>query len=309
VSKEFKIGIITIVAGALLYYGFNFLRGSDIFSQSNRYYVIYPNVAGLNVSNPVLFNGLRIGRVSGFTLQQNANRIVVSVDIDQSFFIGKSDTASLANNDFFGTKAIVIYPGNNPEALKPGDTLRSNIDGDLLSQLEPVADNLTTTLADINLLLDQLNSTDIKGVVDTLKYSIGTITYKVNSLDVQQPVDSLTMLISNLNRRSQQLEGVINSSQALLDSVNNLPFGLALDNLNKTLELANSLLTSIQSEQGTVGKLMNDDSLYNNLNKVLLDLDELIIHFNNYPKDFLKPLGRKNKKLRGVSNAETGTNP
>ena len=69
-SKEFKIGLITIISGALLYYGFNFLKGSDIFSPSNRYYATYANVAGLNVSNPVYFNGLPVGRVSGFELVQ-----------------------------------------------------------------------------------------------------------------------------------------------------------------------------------------------------------------------------------------------
>ena len=69
-SKEFKIGLLTIIAGALLYYGFNFLRGTNLFSPADTYYVVYRNVAGLNVSNPIYFNGLPVGRVSGFELDQ-----------------------------------------------------------------------------------------------------------------------------------------------------------------------------------------------------------------------------------------------
>ncbi len=300
-SKEFKIGLITIVAGALLYYGFNFLRGSDLFSQSNRYYVIYPNVAGLTVSNPVLFNGLDIGRVSGLNLQQDRNRIVVAVDIDASFFVGKVDTASLANNDFFGTKAIIIRPGSIREALTPGDTLVEKIDDDLLSQIEPVADNLNTTITKINALLDQLNSTDIAGAVDTLKYSIAVLTRKANRLDVEGTIDNTNELLASFKERSEELEGLLESSKSLIDSLNQVPLAATMENVNASLAEVNKLLLAVQSDQGTVGKLLNNDSVYNSLNKLLVDLDALIIHFNNYPKDFMKPLGRKNKKLKGVA--------
>ncbi len=300
-SKEFKIGLITIIAGGLLYYGFNFLRGSDLFSSTNRYYVVYPNVAGLTVSNPVLFNGLNVGRVSGLNLEQAKNRIVVSIDVDASFFVGKLDTASLANNDFFGTKAIIIYQGSGNGPLLPGDTLKSKIAGDLLSQLEPVADNLNTTITKLNALLDELNSTDISGVVDTLKYSIGAITNKVNRLNVEEPIKNVNNVLVSFKNRSDQLEGIFESSQVLIDSLNKLPLSVTLVKLHESMDQVNSLLASIQSDEGSLGKMLSSDSIYNNLNKLLVDMDELIIHFNNYPKDFMKPLGRKHKKLKGVS--------
>ena len=300
-SKEFKIGLITIIAGALLYYGFNFLRGSDLFSPRSRYFVTYPNVTGLTVSNPVYFNGLPVGRVSGFELQQKRERIIVSLDIDENVVVGKDANATLANDGLFGGKAIILDVGTSLETLQPGDTLNSDIDGDLLSQFEPVADNLNTTITKLNDLLDQLNSTDIKGTVDTLKYSIGSITSKINELDVQQPIDSLTTLISSFRKRSEQLEGVIAGSEELMDSLNSLPLGATVAKLNQSMDQLNKIMLSVQSDDGTIGKMLNNDSVYNNLNKLLVDMDELIIHFNNYPKDFMKPLGRKNKKLEGIS--------
>jgi phospholipid/cholesterol/gamma-HCH transport system substrate-binding protein len=300
VSKEFKIGLITIIAGALLYYGFNFLRGSDLFSPSNRYYATYTNVSGLNVSNPIYFNGLPVGRVSGFKLVQKRGFIVVALDIDEGLTIGKDASATLANDGLFGGKAIVLNVGKSQEMAQPGDTLASEMDGDMLSQFEPVADNLNTTITKLNELLDQLNSTDIKGTVDTLKYAIGSITNKVNNLEVERVLKTTDSLLMSVRQRSRQLEGLISSSKKLVDSLNQVPLKKTLTKVNESLDHVNQLLLAVQSEEGTVGKLLNNDSVYNNLNKLLVDMDELIIHFNNYPKDFMGPLGRKNKKLKGI---------
>lgn len=300
-SKEFKIGLITIISGALLYYGFNFLRGSDLFSPTNRFYVAYPNVTGLNVSNPVYFNGLPVGRVSGFKLEQNKSRIIVSFDVEETLMIGADAKATLANDGLFGGKAIVLDVGVSADLLEPGDTLMADIGEDLIPDLEPLSDNLNTTITKLNDVLDQITKTDIEGLVDTLKYSVATITSKVERMDVERPIDSLTLLISSFKQRSDQLEGVIAGSEKLMDSLNALPLGQTVAKLNQTMDEVNKLLIAVQSDEGTVGKLMNNDSLYNNLNKLLVDMDELIIHFNNYPKDFMRPLGRKHSKLKGVS--------
>jgi phospholipid/cholesterol/gamma-HCH transport system substrate-binding protein len=301
VSKEFKIGLLTIVAGALLYYGFNFLRGTNLFSPAETYYITYPNVTGLNVSNPVYFNGLPVGRVSGFILEQNKNRIVVSLDIDESVIVGEDATATLANDGLLGGKAILLDVGKSDVRLEPGDTLNSEIAGDLLSQFEPVADNLNSTITKINTVLDQMSATDLKGLVDTLKYSIGSITRKVNRIDIQPLVDNLDSVTLSFSDRSKQLDTLLQSSNVLMDSLKAIEYNALVLNLNRTLEGINELMMNVQSENGTIGKLMANDSVYNSLNKLLVDLDELAIHFNNYPKDFMKPLGRKNKKLKGVS--------
>lgn len=300
-SKEFKIGLLTIVAGALLYYGFNFLRGTNLFSPTNTYYITYPNVTGLNVSNPVYFSGLPVGRVSGFKLEQAKNRIVVSLDIDEEVFVGEDATATLANDGLLGGKAILLDVGESPNRLLPGDTLSSDIAGDLFEQFEPVADNLNSTITKINTLLDQMNETDLKGVVDTLKYSIGSITRKINRLDVNPLIDNLESVTLSFNDRSKQLDTLLQSSNVLMDSLKAIEYNALVQNLNTTMEGINEIMANLKSEKGTIGKLMTNDSIYNNLNKLLVDLDELAIHFNNYPRDFMKPLGRKNKKLKGVS--------
>lgn len=300
-SKEFKIGLITVIAIGLFYYGFNFLRGSDLFSSSNRYYATYANVSGLNISNPVYFNGLPVGRVSGFKLVQEKGHIVVSLDIDESLKIGKDASATLANDGLFGGKAILLDVGKSSQQIQKGDTLASDMDEGMLSQFEPVADNLNTTINKLNTLLDQLNKTDISGTVDTLKYAIGTLTHKVNRLNLEGTLTNADQLLVSFKNRSDQLEGVIGDSQNLMDSLNTIPFSETIGKVNESLDHVNKLLLALQSEESTVGKILNNDSIYNNLNNLLVNMDSLVIHFNNYPKDFLGPLGRKHKKLRGVS--------
>ena len=290
-----------MVAGAFLYYGFNFLRGSDLFSPTKRYFVVYPNVSGLSVSNPVYLSGLPVGRVSGFKLIQEKNEIVVSLDVDQDVKINEETSAHLASDGLLGTKAIVLVSGDSQEVLNPGDTLKSETDGDLFSQFEPVADNINTTITKLNTVLDQLIATDIKGTVDTLKYSIGTLTYKVNRLDIESTLNNTNELLISFKERSEQLEGLLASSKSLVDSLRSIPVDETLLKLNESLDHVNNLMLAVQSDSGTLGKLLNDDALYDNLNKILIDLDALIIHFRNYPKDFMRPLGRKHKKLKGIS--------
>ncbi len=298
-SKEFKIGLITIIVGALFYYGFNYLRGINVFSSSNRYYATYQNVTGLNISNPVYFNGLPIGKVSSFNIDQKKGFIVVSIDIDKNFFVYKDASATLINDGLFGTKAIILDVGRSSKLAVLGDTLASEIDGGLISQFEPVADNLNTTIIKLNTLLDGLNTTDIKGAVDALKSVIGVFSNKIEKLDIESPINNTNDLISSFKDRSNELEGVISSSKLLIDSLNALPFSHTLIKVSESLDHVNDFLLAIQSNNGTLGKVINNDSLYNNLNKLLIDIDELIIHFNNYPKDFMKPLGRKYNKLKG----------
>ncbi len=300
-SKEFKIGLIAVIAGGLLYYGFNFLRGSDLFSLSNRYFVTYKNVSGLSVSNPIYLNGLPVGRVSGFQLEQKKQRIIVALDIDQNVELTDGVIAHLANDGLLGTKAIVLVFKESSETLQPGDTLEAETDSGLFERFDPAIDNINTTITKLNNLLDELNSTDISGIVDTLKYSIAILTNKVNNLELESTVENTNNLLISFKDRSDQLETLLASSNSLVDSLSQVLFNKTFVKLNESMDQVNSFMAAMQSDSGTLGQLMTNDSLYQNLNKTLVDLDKLIIHFDNYPKDFMKPLGRKHKKLEGMT--------
>lgn len=307
-SKEFKVGIVTVIAVGLLYYGFNFLRGNNIFSSSHQYYVKYANVAGLSVSNPVLYNGLKVGRVSKFELLQDKGIIVVTLNIKDEVILRKDAIASLANDGLFGGKSIVLNIGKAPETLEYGDTLNSSITAGMLDQFEPVADNMNTTIKKMNEVLSKLAETDIAGLVDTLKYSVshttGKINRKIDNMKMVALVDNANSLVNSTKTRVSKLDGLIASSKSLVDSLSKVEIGTTVQKLNKTLSNLEALTASMKSDKGTLGKLMNDDSAYQQLNKLLIDLDKLAIHLNEYPKDFFGPLGRKHRRQRGLETSQ-----
>ena len=155
-SKEFKVGLIALVSGVMLYYGFNFLKGIDFFSPTNKYFAIYDNVDGLVEGNPVIINGYSVGRVTDISLMKNQDRILVKFDINENIQLNDSSVALLTSTDFLGTKGIVLTIGSSQNVIEAGDTLISYRDRGLEEILEnatPVANNLNVTITRVNEIL------------------------------------------------------------------------------------------------------------------------------------------------------------
>ena len=306
-SKEFKVGLIAIVSGAILYWGFNFLKGTDFFSPTNKYFVIYENVDGLNKSNPVIINGLAVGRVSAITLDQDrSNQIVVELDIDQNITLGYATKAALSNTDFLGSKGIVLTIGDLSKPLIAGDTLDPVIDkgiGEILESAQPVANNLNTTITRVNEILIGLKGSGEKinetiGELQTMIIGVNSI-IATNQRDVAKIIASSAVMVNNLNDKIDQVTPLIEKSKGVLDSLNNVDINKTLAGVDTVLFNLNATILQFKESQGTIGKLINDDSVYNNLNNLLTNIDKLVIHLDQYPKDFFGPLGRKHKNLEG----------
>lgn len=307
-SKEFKVGLIALVSGVLLYYGFNYLKGIDFFSPTNKYYAVYDNVDGLNKSNPVIINGLQVGRVSSIRLIQNQdNQILVELDIEENITLGDSTVAALSNTDFLGSKGVILTIGPLTNPIQPGDTVISYVDrgiNEILESAQPVANNLNTTITRVNEILIGLKGSGEK-VNETLD-EIRKTSVSVNSIIAENQaslariIANTGVVISNLNSKLDKFDPIFEKSNVLLDSLNALQLSRTLAGVDSVLANLNVTLAYLQSDQGTLGKLISDDSLYNSLNKTISDLDKLIIHFDRYPKDFMGPLGRKHKNLEGL---------
>ncbi|MEQ8881508.1 MAG: MlaD family protein, partial [Cyclobacteriaceae bacterium] len=155
-SKEFKVGLIALVSGVMLYYGFNFLKGIDFFSPTNKYFAIYDNVDGLVEGNRVIINGYSVGRVTDISLMKNQDSILVKFDINENIQLNDSSMALLTSTDFLGTKGIVLTIGSSSNFIEAGDTLISYRDRGLEEILEnatPVANNLNVTITRVNEIL------------------------------------------------------------------------------------------------------------------------------------------------------------
>lgn len=304
-SKEFKVGLIALVSGVLLYYGFNFLKGIDFFSPTNKYYVIYENVDGLNKSNPVIINGLAVGRVSQIKLMQDGNNeILVQLDIDEGIVLGDSTVASLSNTDFLGSKGIVLTIGPLDHPIEPGDTLTSYVDkglNEILESAQPVASNLNTTITRVNEILIGLKGSGEK-INETLD-EVRSTSISVNEIIAQNQIElarimrNTALLVSKLNTKLDYLDPLAVQAEGVLDSLRNLQINQTLATVRETLNTLNVTLDEIRDEKGTLGRLMKDDSLYVSLNQTMLDFDKLLIHMDQYPKHFFAPLGKSHKKV------------
>ncbi|MBV6645597.1 MAG: MCE family protein [Cyclobacteriaceae bacterium] len=309
-SKEFRIGLIALVSGVALYYGFNFLKGIDFFSKTSKYYAVYDKIDGLNKANPVIINGLKVGQVSNISLRQNFNNdVLVELDIDESIILTDSTVAQLAGIDLLGSKAIVLLSSEaGTRSLEPGDTVRANIEKgltDLLGdEVQPVATNLNTTIIRINEILIGLKGSGekINNTIGELEMTLKGVNQLLdnNQRNFTETIQSTASLIKKLDRKVDDLDPLLAKTGGVLDSLNNLELSKTLSSVEMLLDNLNNTILSLQEGNGTVGKLITNDSLYNNLNQSLIDLDRLLIHFNRYPRDFMKPLGRKHKKLKGL---------
>lgn len=312
-SKEFKVGLFAAAALVLLYFGFNFLKGIDFFSSTYKYYTIYDNVDQLAVSNPVLVNGYAVGRVSDISiLQELQNKVLVEIDIDSDIQLGDS-TKAILNSDFLGSKSILLSIGRVATPLQPKDTIRSEVAKGLFdvftATAEPVSENISTTLRKLNTLLDNLSKNSQHA--DKLLVNMQQTPIKLNSTldnasrEVTELSATIKTLSENLNSTLAELKPTLQNFKTLSDSLRNLELSRTLKKTEQTISKLNETLGRLNKGDNTMSKLMTEDTLYVNLNKLLVDLDSLSNHLNAYPKHFFAPLGKKHKKIvRELEEAE-----
>lgn len=305
VSKEFKVGLFMVVALVLLYFGFNFLKGIDFFSSTHKYYAVYNNVDKLTQSNQVFLNGFAVGRVGDIEiLQDNGNLVLVTLEIDSDIKLTDSTTAILTG-DFLGNKSILLQNVTGNTILKPGDTLRSNLDRgitDILAESAvPVADNLQVTLRKFNVLVDRLTYNTQQ--LDTIFSRLATTPYHLNRAlsiagnSVHDLAADYRVVAQNLNTALEDLRPTMTNLRSLSDSLKVLELSATISKTQAALESFNAALGRMTSDDNTVGKMLTEDELYQNLNSLLLNLDSLADHLNKNPKHFFAPLGKSRKRI------------
>jgi phospholipid/cholesterol/gamma-HCH transport system substrate-binding protein len=304
-NKELKVGLFVALTLVALYFGFNFLKGIDFFSSTNKYYVIYDNIDELAVSNPVLVNGFAVGRVSHINImQKKQNKVLVELMIDSDIQLGDS-TQAILNSDFLGGKSILLSIGIVKQPLKPKDTLIAVVAKgmlDLLSETAtPVADNVGTTLRKLNIILDNLTKNSQK--LDTIFLRLMATPLLLNKTlaTANGTVEELSMsfksVANNLNGTLTELKPTMNNLEIFSDSLKRMQLNQTVAEARQAMEKLNVIMDKVGKENSTFNKLMTEDSLYVNLNKLLMNLDTLSQHFDNNPKHFLAPLGKSRNKI------------
>ena len=300
-SKEFKVGLLAIVAGSVLYIGFNFLKGIDLFSNTSKYYAFYANIDGLAVSNPVTLNGYDVGRVSDINIIQEQDNIVkVELDIQESLVIGQSTQAELTT-DLLGSKSVVLKMKNGDTPLESGGTIEGTVEQGLMETILDSTDPLKSTIIKVNELL--IGFSDSKLKLDSALVNFTQTAKKINyALDQNQRnilkiTNDLSELTGILKDEQDGVKPLLANINTITDSLKVLELSETVNNLNKTLSSLKSTMDKVNNGAGSMAKFMNDDSLYTNLNHTAEDLDKLLIDFRENPKRYVhfSLFGKKDK--------------
>ena len=293
-SKEFKVGLLTVVSGVILYFGFTFLKGYDLFSSTVSYHVIYDNIGGLTPSNPVQINGLNVGKVVTLTiLQDKKSKILVVFDVLKSIKLNKGSVAVLKDNGLLGDKMIELVV-NEGDEIMPKDTLKAGTELGMMAvvsaKISPLMTKIDSTITSVNELLDEYKGlgTNVKNVL----VNIETTTGSANGLiaDNRQRIGNITAnlekLSASLVETEKSIKPLIVKMNTVADSVNAMKLASTMAEARKSVTSLNEMLNAMNKGE-TMTKLVKNDSAYVNLNKTIVSLDKLLIDFKEHPKKYV----------------------
>ena len=301
ISKEVRVATLALISGTILYLGFNFLKGTDILSSTNTYQVTYPSIDGLAISNPVLINGLNVGRVSAIQLDQDHNnQLLVSLEINKDIKLGDSTIAFLSNTGLLGSKAIKLSIGNNSLIYEDGALLRGEKEMGLADMVAakatPVVEHLDSAIVKVNALLGALPNDKLAQVISNLESATGDLKNTMKN-DIPTITGNFAKLSDSLLRTEAQLKPLIKKFSAFADSLNHLELKATVAKANQAMGNLNEITRKINAGEGTLGALITDKSVYTNLNKALNSFDSVMVDLKYNPNHYFAPLGKKpNKK-------------
>ncbi|PRD57321.1 MlaD family protein [Sphingobacterium gobiense] len=313
ISNETKVGIITVVALTLLFIGYNFLKGNDVFSRENVFYTDYDNVDGLTISKPVVVSGYQIGRVSEMRLLENG-KIRTHFKIKNEYDIPSNTVARIVSADLLGSKAIVFQLGNSKTMAKSGDPLLSDVQANLLEKVEPLQlkiENLVvkldSVLSAVNTALDVEFQRDFKSSLRSISVSLQNmenITHEVEGLMGSEKVrlakimQNLESITNNFQKNNTKINNILTNLDSLSDDLAKTEIKATIDNATQVMKNIEVITTKINNGEGSIGLLLNDDNLYNNLNNASEGLDNLIRDVEERPGKYIRLsiFGKKDTK-------------
>ena len=297
ITKEIKIALVAIVSIVLLFFGMNFLKGMTLFSNGDSYYITFKDISGLSSSSPIFANGYRVGVVKDVSFDyENNGDVVVEFMVDDDLQIPRGSTAEIVS-DLMGNVKMNLLLADNPRAfVAMGDTIMGVINSgmlgkakDMIPVIEKMLPKLDSILANINMLLSDPNIGRTLGNVQKTTENLTVTTQQLNAL------------MANVNK---DVPGLMGKASGLLDNANNLTANLAavdvastVAKVDQTLANVQQLTSKLNNNKGTLGLLMNDETLYNNLTNTVLSADSLLNNLREHPKRYVhfSLFGKKDK--------------
>ena len=308
-NKEIKIGFLAIIGIMMSVFSYNYLKGINLFEKNRKFKVTYSKVDGLSISNPVTLNGFKIGKVHKINFNpENTRELIVDIIIENDVIFPKTSTAELYETGLIGGKAIAIIPDYKNDStialdgdflkgvLKPGLTeLVNQILPQVQLQLESVMQSAEVVFENINKLFDEETKTELKSSIkefSLLTQNLSNTSRKVSDL-IEKSAPGIELTINDLKDTSNNLKSIT-------DSVSKKDISDLTNNLNELVKNLNKVSKNLNNSNGTMGMLIQDKSIYENLEKATNELNILIEDVKLNPSRYINfsVFGKKNKDFK-----------
>lgn len=296
-TKEIKIALVVIAGLVILFFGMNYLKGLNLFSSSNKYYIVFKDISGLGSSSPIYADGYKVGVVKGITYNyNNAGNIKVEAEIDEQLRIPKGSSAEIESDMLGNVKVNLLLATNPRERVMPGETIQGDINSGALGQMKDMVPMIVGMMPKLDSIVTSLNLLLADPAIVQSLHNVQTITG-----DLTVTTRQLNSLMAGLNR---QVPGMMTRADSLLDNTNRLVGKLNKVDVDGTMAKVDATLANVEeftrrlnNGQGSLGLLMNDPALYNNLNSTMRSADSLLIDLKAHPKRYVhfSLFGRKDK--------------
>ncbi len=319
IGKEIKIGFLVIVCLGLLFWGANYLKGTNLLQKHRKFHAIYERVDGLGTSNPVTINGFKVGQVDQIQFLGNqSGRLLVTFTVtEDEFIISKNTVAEIISSDILGSKSVSLILGDAPLQAMDGDTLKSAIENSLsdevnqqIAPLKKKAESLISSVDSAIVIVQSIFNKKARGDLDasftSLRSSLESFEKTMKRADefVEQERNHLSRIFmhvesitKNLSDNNEKLSGVLTNMEAITDSLAGANLTQTVNNASKAMKEVAEVMDKINSGEGSLGQLLNNDTLYNNLESASNDLDLLLLDMRLNPERYVhfSIFGRKDK--------------
>ena len=314
IAKEVKVGLMAITTLTMLYFGFNFLKGSDFFSRNYKYFVVFDNVGSLQPSNAIKLNGVQVGQVKSTELLQNrGNKVLVTLEIQKDIIVTEG-TKTMLTSELLGGSALVLEIATGAKRLQQGDTLlpdsEKGIQALLQEQALPVVKNADSLIINLNRVVKQFDQTGYalnKLLATTDKTALGiNATIDQNRQAIAATLANVNALSASLIETEKSIKPILGNLLTTTDSLKALRIGQTLAQANAAVATLQKSLTALEQGQGTAGKLLKDQALYDNLNRTIVSVNKLMTNFRQYPKRYVN-VSVFSKKDKGPADSPADT--
>ncbi|MCM1502095.1 MAG: MlaD family protein [Bacteroidales bacterium] len=296
-TKEFRIGAFTVLVLAVTFFVINFLRGKDLLGREMTVKAYYENVEGLLPSAPVYIKGYKAGAVTAVEYLPQEGRFEVSCSIQKQFGVPQDSRMVIYGVDIMGGKGIRIDMGTSSSAAADGAELPGSYEPDLISavaagitplmeKVTGAVDTITCLASGVNRVLDGIDPQGISRSIVHLERTLANVEHLSRSVDGKS--GEIASLIDNLSSVSVKLSSVMDKVDTAMANVAGVTSELNESDIAGLVESFRMLLDKIQDPDGTVGKLLNEGTVYTSVDTLLSDIDNLVKKIEENPRKYIK---------------------